>query len=86
MEEQRIPSRSERHKKKKKGGLFFSSKKEDDKTEAHSIETAPKPAPAPVTGSEWYFSHPEPTAVPGMKRRKPMKLKIAKPCRSMSLP
>ncbi|MGM9525512.1 MAG: LCP family protein [Peptococcaceae bacterium] len=64
MEEQKIPSRSERHKKKKKGGLFFSSKKEDDKTEAHSIETAPKSAPAPVTGSEWYFSRPEPTGAP----------------------
>ena len=33
MEEQKILSRSERHKKKKKGGLFFASKKEDDKTE-----------------------------------------------------
>ena len=58
MEEQKIPSRSERHKKKKKekskkSGFFFA--KIDDET----IEPVQEPKkPTDISGKDWYFTAP----------------------------
>lgn len=58
MEEQKIPSRSERHKKKKKekpkkSGFFFT------KIEDETIEPRQEPKkPTNVSGKEWYFTAP----------------------------
>lgn len=58
MEEQKIPSRSERHKKKKKekpkkSGFFFSKIEEEPELEAEPVKKT-----AEVTGREWYFTAP----------------------------
>ena len=58
MEEQKIPSRSERHKKKKKekpkkSGFFFA------KIEDETIEPVQEPKkPTDVSGKDWYFTAP----------------------------
>ena len=57
MEEQKIPSRSERHKKKKKeitrkSGFFFT------KIDENAAEKQPVQKSAEVTGKEWYFTAP----------------------------
>ena len=57
MEEQKIPSRSERHKKKKKekpkkSGFFFS------KIEEEAAEPAEAKKPTDVSGKDWYFTAP----------------------------
>ncbi len=58
MEEQKIPSRSERHKKKKKekpkkSGFFFA------KIEDETIEPMQEPKkPTDVSGKDWYFTAP----------------------------
>ena len=52
MDEQKIPSRSERHK-KKKGGFFVKSQKDEPISQAEMEST---PEKREFSGDEWYFT------------------------------
>ena len=70
MEEQKLPSRSERHKKKKKekpkkSGFFFS------KIEEEAAEPAEAKKPTDVSGKDWYF-----TAPPSDKKEAPIIISV----------
>lgn len=74
MEEQKIPSRSERHKKKKKektrkSGFFFT------KIDEKAAEKQPVQKSAEVTGKEWYFTAPpaEETVPANLDETEPVK-------------
>lgn len=70
MEEQKLPSRSERHKKKKKekpkkSGFFFS------KIDEEAAEPAEAKKPTDVSGKDWYF-----TAPPSDKKEAPIIISV----------